>query len=244
LSNRPRLPQQFQTWLIGQVQGTCVPSLNEMRVSINLLAGLLILVTSAGCTAGPVADGHSLVSTSRQAWRAGWHGVWQVEWSGAPVPGPLVAEVWHAADGRLRVETLEAPVAALNNLVLVQDGATSWLYDGRQKKLQAGPAYEPLRIPLISDALEATGWLLDGTDGTAQVAVAGSEHLESGSATRLKITLASGDQALLWIDVQTSLPARLKLNSAAWGEATFTARTLGRLEQPHPGLFAAPETDE
>jgi outer membrane lipoprotein-sorting protein len=215
-----------------------------MRVSIKFLIGLLMLLAAAGCAAGPGPDGRRLVSSSRQAWGAGWHGVWQVEWAGAPVQGPLVAEVWHAADGRLRVETLEAPVAALNNLVLVRDGTTSWLYDGRERKLQAGPAYEPLSIPLISDALDATSWLLDGIDGTAQVAVAGSEHLESGSATRLKVTLSSGDQAVLWIDMETGLPARLELNSATWGEATFTARSLGRLEQPHPGLFAAPGKDE
>jgi outer membrane lipoprotein-sorting protein len=212
-----------------------------MRALIKLLVCSLMLATAAGCHPGSLPDGHSLVSSSYRAWRADWHGVWQAEWAGAPVSGPLVAEVWHTADGRLRVETLEAPVPALNNLTLVRDGTTSWLYDGRQKQLQAGSAHRPLSIPLICDALDAMTWLLEGVDSAAQVAVAGSDRLESGSATRLKITLSSGDGALLWIDAQTGLPARLKLNSATWGEVTFTARSLNLLERPQPGLFAPPE---
>jgi hypothetical protein len=218
--------------------------LSFMRALIKFLVCSLMLMPAAGCGPGSLPDGHSLVSSSFQAWRADWHGVWQIEWAGAPVQGPLVAEVWHAADGRLRVETLEAPVPALNNLVLVQDDTASWLYDGRQNQVQGGPGHQPLRIPLISDALDATTWLLESIDAAAEVAVTGSDQLESGSATRLKITLSSGDRALLWVDTETGVPARLKLNSAIWGEAVFTARSLSRLERPHPGLFAAPEPDE
>jgi len=192
-----------------------------------------ILVGCRGRTSLPEAD--SLVSRARQAWQGGWHAVWQVEWAGAPVRGPLVAEVWHAPDGRLRIETLEAPSAALSGLTLVRDGRTAWLYDVRQDRLDSGPP-EQVRIPLIQDAMDASEWLLAGTEG-ASIQAAGRDSLESGPATRLDVSLAAGERATLWIDTQTGLPSRVELQSPTWGEAAFAARSLGFLPHPHPSLF-------
>jgi hypothetical protein len=141
------------------------------------------------------------------------------------------------ADGRLRIETLEAPLPTLSGLVLVQNGKASSLYTMWDNQVEAGQPGQPLRIPLISDALDTVDWFFDQVEG-ATLVVAGRERLESGPATRLKITLSNGDRAALWINEETGLPARLQIRSVTWGEATFTARALSRLEEPHPGLFA------
>jgi hypothetical protein len=195
---------------------------------------LLALVTA--CQPSPQLDVDQLVAESQQAWASDWHVVWQIEWKGAPVRGPLVAEIWHAADGRLRIETLEAPTAALSGLTLVDDGTTIWFQDSRQNQVQTGT--EELRIPLASDTLDAIGWLLhEMENGT--VTVTGQGELESGPATRLNVALPDGDRVILWVDDETGLPARVELNSLVWGEAVFTARSIDAEEPLHPGLFIA-----
>lgn len=149
-----------------------------------------------------------------------------------------MAEVWHSADGWLRIEVLEAPSAGLSGLTLVDAEATSWLYDVRQHRLQTGSAGE-LGIPLISEALEAIDWLFGGLD-EATVKVRRPDTLESGQATRIDILLSSGDRAVLWVHNATGLPARVELHSEVWGEATFTARSLAVPERLPPDLFIHP----
>jgi hypothetical protein len=128
-------------------------------------------------------------------------------------------------------------VPTLSGLVLVQNGKANSLYSMRDNQVETGPPGKPLRIPLISDALDTVDWLFDRLEG-ATLVVAGRERLESGPATRLKITLSNGDRAVLWINDETGLPIRFQIRSATWGEATFSARSLSRLESPHPSLFA------
>ncbi len=208
-----------------------------MRILTSLLVYIVILVAAADCGVHPsLPDGDVSVARAQQAWRDNWHAVWQVEWDGAPVRGPLVAEMWHADDGRMRIETLEAPTPALNGLILVDDGETSWLYDVRHNRLEAESA-EPARIPLASDALDAIDWLFVKMDD-ATAAVSGRDTLESGAAIRLDIVLTSGDRAVLWVHDETGLPSRVELHSATWGEAYFTARSISIPEHLHPGLFA------
>jgi outer membrane lipoprotein-sorting protein len=193
---------------------------------------IILAAVAAGCTgcnAAPPSDGASLVAQAQQAWAGDWHAVWQIEWSGAPVRGPLVAEIWHTGHGRLRIETLEAPTAALSGLTLVDDGATSWLYDLRQNRAEAKLAGQT-RIPLASDALDATGWLLNEA-GRATTRTAGRDMLESGPANRVAVDWDNGDRATLWVHTQSGLPARVELHSAVWGEATFTTRSI----DPSPG---------
>lgn len=179
------------------------------------------------------------MTRARHAWGGNWHAVWEVEWADAPVRGPLVAEVWHAADGRLRIETLEAPTPALSSLVLVHDGQATTLYDIRQNRVETGP-FGRVRIPLASEALEVIDWLLTRMDAAA-VEVSGRDTLESGPASRLKVSLANGDQATLWVHDETGLPSRLKLQSDTWGKATFTARSMSIQEPPDPALFIFPQ---
>jgi outer membrane lipoprotein-sorting protein len=198
-----------------------------------LITPLVILAAVAagctGCNATAHLDGTGLVTQAQQAWAGDWHAVWQIEWNGAPVRGPLVAEIWHASHGRLRIETLEAPAAALSGLTLVDDGATGWLYDLRQNRAEAKPAGQT-RIPLASDALDAIGWLLDHADGT-RPQVEGRDMLESGLADQVAVDWGNGDRATLWVHAQSGLPARVELRSAVWGEATFTTRSI----DPSPG---------
>jgi outer membrane lipoprotein-sorting protein len=210
-----------------------------MRAFTRILACVVALVAAVGCGADPsLPDGDKLVARAQEAREGDWHAVWQIEWDGAPVRGPLVAEVWHAHDGRVRIETLEAPSPALNSLVLVDDGETSWLYDVRRNRLESG-SDEPARIPLASDALDAVDWLFVNIEG-ATVAVSGRDRLESGTAIRLYIVLPTGDRAVLWVDEKTSLPSRVELESATWGEVSSVARSVGTREGLHPGLFAPP----
>jgi outer membrane lipoprotein-sorting protein len=185
---------------------------------------IILAAVAAACDVPSQADGSSLITQAQQVWAGDWHAVWQIEWSGAPVRGPLVAEIWHAGHGRLRIETLEAPTAALGGLTLVGDGATSWLYDLRQNRAEAKPAGQA-RIPLASDALDATDWLLKEAS-RATTRVAGREMLESGLADRVAVEWSNGDRAMLWVHTQSGLPARVELHSAVWGEATFTTRSI------------------
>jgi outer membrane lipoprotein-sorting protein len=150
----------------------------------------------------------------------------------------MVAEIWHAADGRLRIEVLEAPSAGLSGLTLVNDGMTGWLYDVRQDRTEMGPASQ-VRIPLASDALDAMDWLFSNLEG-AVVEASGYDRLESGQAIRLEIRLGGGNRAELWVHQETSLPARLELRSAQWGEASFTTRSIAVPEQLPADLFRLP----
>jgi outer membrane lipoprotein-sorting protein len=190
-----------------------------------LIIPLIILTAvAAACDASSRPDGSSLITQAQQAWAGDWHAVWQIEWDGAPVRGPLVAEIWHAGNGRLRIETLEAPTAALSGLTLVSDGATSWLYDLRQNRAEAQPAGQT-RIPLASDALDATDWLLKEA-GRTTAHIAGREMLESGLADRVAVDWSNGDRATLWVHTESGLPARVEMHSSVWGEATFTTRSI------------------
>jgi outer membrane lipoprotein-sorting protein len=214
-----------------------------MRILSSLFVCTMILLAAARCGEYlPTHDAKASVARAQQAWRGDWHAIWQVEWDNAPVRGPLVAEMWHADDGRMRIETLEAPTPALNGLILVDDGQTRWLYDAyrdaRYNRLEAEAA-ELATIPLSSDAVDALDWLLLNADD-ATVVVSGRDNLESGSATRLDIVLPSGDRALLWIHDETGLPSRVKLHSAIWGQACFAARSISIPGHLHPGLFATP----
>lgn len=211
-----------------------------MRAFTRLFVYFVSLVAAVGCGADPaLPDGRETLARAYWAWRGDWHAVWQVEWDGAPVRGPLVAEVWHADDGRIRIETLEASSPALNGLILVDDGETSWLYDVRRNRLEA-ESDEPAKIPLASDALDAIGWLfLNMEDAT--VAVSGRDSLESGAAIRLNIVLPNGDRAVLWVHEKSGLPSRVVLESATWGEASFVTRSISIPENSHPGLFAPPQ---
>ena len=210
-----------------------------MRVLNRLLVCTLCFVALIGCReSASLPDPNHLVTSAWQAWRNDWHAVWQFEWTGAPLRGPLVVEIWHAADGRRRIEVLEAPSAALSGLTLVEDGTTGWLYDLRQARLETGPVGQ-VSIPLASDALNAIDWLLSGIDD-ARVKVAGHDALESGPAAQLKILLSGGDQAVLWVHDETGLPARLELQSAVWGEASFTTRSIAAPEPLSPQLFVVP----
>jgi outer membrane lipoprotein-sorting protein len=201
------------------------------------LVCIVALVAAVGCGVDPsLPDGDEVVARAQEAWMGDWHAVWQVEWSGAPVRGPVVAEVWHADDGRLRIETLEAPSPALNGLILVDDGETSWLYDVRHKRTDISTD-EPARIPLASDALDAIDWLFVNIQD-ATVAASGRDRLESGAAIRLDIVLPAGDRAVLWVHEKTGLPSRVELESTIWGEGSFVTRSIAIPESLPPGLFA------
>ena len=217
-----------------------------MRVFYKLSAYGLLLFALVGCRErAALPDPNSLLTRAGQAWHDDWHAVWQVEWAGAPVRGPLVAEIWHAADGRLRIEVLEAPSVALSGLTLVTNGTTGWLHDVRQDRTETGPA-DQVRIPLASDAMDAMDWLFSNMDG-ATVEISGYDRLETGQAIRLEIQLAAGrpgvaagDRAELWVDEETRLPARLELRSADWGEASFITRSIAVPERLPADLFLLP----
>lgn len=161
---------------------------------------------------------------AQEVWAGNWHGVWSIEFENAPVDGPLVAEVWHAADGRLRIETLEAPTAALNGLTLVNTGQTVWFYDLRQNRAESGSA-ELERIPIASDGLAVMAWMLAEVP-TAAVVSARADALESGPAKRLSLITQRGDRAELWVHNRSGLPAGLDLKSRQWGDVTLTSRSL------------------
>lgn len=203
------------------------------RTGRGYLLTVVLLSCLVACAAPVASPPRQLLARAQRAWRADWHAVWQIEWAGAPLRGPLVAEVWRAADGRLRIETLEAPTPALANLTLVSDGQVAWLYDARQKHAAHGPAAR-LRLPLASDALEVWDWLLAEADTATLSDTAYSDTQESGPASRLELTTRAGDQASVWFDDQTGLPVGLQLRAKEWGEVSMRARRVSP-----PGRLAA-----
>ncbi len=196
---------------------------------------ILTLFVVAGCSSVAKSEAGARAAAARQSWDGDWHAVWQIEWENAPLDGPLVAEIWHAGDDRLRIETLEAPNAALNGLTLVYDRRANWLYDVRQNLAETGPA-DMVRIALVNDALEAMSWTLDELP-QAGIVNARQDELESGPAVRLALITESGDRAALWINRKTDLPARLELQSKTWGELVMGTRSISSPTSLAPALF-------
>ena len=200
-----------------------------------LTLSLTASLTATGCSQIAREQAGAQAAEARQAWAGNWHGVWSIEFENAPVDGPLVAEMWHAADGRLRIETLEAPTTALNGLTLVNTGDGVWFYDLRQNRAESGPA-DLERIPIASDSLLVMDWLLAQLPAAA-ILSARSEALESGPATRLSLNTEGSDQAELWINTKTGLPAGLELQSRQWGKVSLTSRSLEAPRSLNAGLF-------
>ena len=197
---------------------------------------VVLMACLAACSAPAASPPAQVLRRAQQAWRADWHAVWQIEWAGAPVRGPLVAEVWRAADGRLRIETLEAPTPALANLTLVSDGQTAWLYDARHNRVAHGRATR-LRLPLANDALEVWDWLLAEAKTATLADTVHRDLQESGPASRLELVTRAGDQASLWLDDQTGLPVGLHLHTEEWSEVRITARRIERPSKLASALF-------
>jgi outer membrane lipoprotein-sorting protein len=206
-----------------------------MRLFTWLIASVVVLTALTSCGSPSSPEGNALAARAWQAWEGDWHAVYEIEWAGAPVRDSLIAEVWHTADDRLRIETLEAPTVALSGLTLVDNGATTWLYDLRQDRAETGPD-DLVRIPLASDALDAIDWLLLNINDASMVSVSGHGTLESGPATRLDITPDAGDRAALWVHDETGLPARVELRSAVWGNVIITARSIDTSQDQRPAL--------
>jgi outer membrane lipoprotein-sorting protein len=224
--NLGRMHVQRPNLLAALAQPVAVPR------AVLAMAVLLLAACNSSATS---SAGGSLIE-ARRAWAGDWHAVWQIEWSGAPVQGPLVVEVWHRGAGGLRLETLEAPTVALAGLTLVDDGEQVWLYDLRPNRVEHGRRLA-LRIPLASDALDVWNWLLTDAEQTA-IHWRRADKLESGPATQLALTTRSGDQATVWIDDQTGLPAGLDLSSHLWGQVTMVTRSISRAGPLSSALFA------
>jgi outer membrane lipoprotein-sorting protein len=199
-----------------------------------LFLSLFVLLTTA-CTGMTSVDATGELERARRAWAGNWHAVWQIEWHDAPLRGPVVAEIWHSADGRLRVETLEAPVAALNGLIRADDGIQTWLYDARQRQTLYGTRAQ-LRIPLVDDLLDAMEWTLV-QQFHARVTAANDWAIESGAAVALELTTDTGESVTLWVNRETGLPAALVLHSSPWGQARCVTRTLDRRAHIDDALF-------
>lgn len=210
-----------------------------MRLFTWLSLHIVLLVAATSCRTDSLSlNGDELMARARQAWMGDWHAVWQVGWQGAPVRGPLVAEIWHAGDGRVRIETLEASSPGLSGLIFVDDGQTRWLYDVRHDRWQT-ESEGPVSVPLASDALDAIDWLFLNMDDAA-VNVSGRDVLESGTSIRLDVVLPPGDRVALWVHDETGLPTRVELRSPTWGEVSLVARSVSVPDRLHPDLFSSP----
>ena len=201
----------------------------------HLLFLLPLALSLTACSQIARQQAGAQAAEAQGAWAGNWHAIWSIEFENAPIDGPLVAEMWHAADGRLRIETLEAPTTALNGLTLVDTGAGVWFYDLRQNRAESGPA-DLERIPIASDSLLVMGWMLAQLPAAA-ITGTHSDSLESGPATRLSLITEGGDRAELWISTRTGLPAGLELQSRQWGKVFLTSRSLEAPRSLKPGLF-------
>gem|GEM_PF-6579213 len=208
-----------------------------MRIGRNIVSLVVPIfgLLAAACTGTRPGDAQIELERARRAWAGNWHAVWQIEWENAPLRGPLVAEIWHAVDGRLRVETLEAPIAALNGLIRANDGLHTWLYDVRQECLSQGTR-EQLRMPLVDDMLEAMNWVLQEPVWITDASV-DRWGVESGEAIALEITMQTGNRVILWVNRETGLPAGLALHTSPWGRARCVTRSLEQRPQMDIELF-------
>lgn len=203
-----------------------------------LLRSLCILVFwliwTGGC-AGPGSDVVSpevVLAELRAAWQRDQHAVWEMEWPGAPLAGPMAVEVWLSGPRR-RFEMLESGAPALVGETLVSDGRTAWLFNRFADGVTEVGA-EEARFSPLSDALLIISAHL--AREPRSVRALGEASLPTGPAHRWRLIYPEGTTLDLWLEDETGLISAMKL-AGPGGDFSLTARLIEPLDEVPEGLF-------
>lgn len=191
----------------------------------------IIALALSACAAPESLSPSTAEASLANAWQAGQHIVWEIEWPAAPIGGPLTVETWRTGS-RYRFEILEAAAPDLVGQTLIFDGQTGWRYrrfDPPQRPRQPGEA----RLSPVTDAFAIINHLLATTP---KAAMQEALQLSSGPAQRLTLTYDNGDSLTLWRDEATGLPVQVVF-SLKRQSATLHARSFAPLPDPPKGLF-------
>jgi hypothetical protein len=170
------------------------------------------------------------------AWQADQHIVWELDWPAAPVGGPLTVETWRAGN-RYRFEILEAVAPTLIGETLVFDGQTAWQFN----RFSGEPPLS-LDVPYLSPVMEAMvviDKLMTTPPQTATQELAQTIH---GSAQKVTLSFANGEQLAFWRDDKTGLPVRVMF-LVGGKAARLEARSFEVLVDPPRALFELEEDD-
>jgi len=192
---------------------------------------LVFFLLTACASAQSSVDPLFAQQEAQTAWQQPWRGVWELNWTQSPLPGPLVFAAWRTESGaQQRCEILEAPVASLVGMTYVNNGLAAKTFNKLEPDVPVVSATQTLSFSPISDALTIVNALLAQTPQSAEEEPAGD------AITRFTLRYPQGDRLSLWLNTQNNLIIRIELRSAK-ADFTLAARSLEPLPAPSPKLF-------
>lgn len=168
-----------------------------------------------------------------EAWQTNQHVVWVLDWSAAPVGGPVTVETWRAG-GFYRYEILEAVASALIGETLVFNGQTAWQYNRFDP--DSPVVLDSPRLSPISDAFAVIDRFITTPPQSATQETTQTIH---GPAQKINLIYANSDQLTMWRDNKTQLPVKVVF-SVNGQQATLNARDFESLVNPSARLFTRP----
>ena len=192
---------------------------------------MLMIIAANACAPAKPMEIEAAQAALLNAWQADQHTVWELDWTDAPVGGPLTVATWRAGP-RYRLEILEAVAPALVGQTLIFNGVTTWRYQ-RFDSPPITPQPSEAQLSPVTDAFAVITRLLATTPASAT-----EEAVQFGREPAQKITLTftGGDTLTFWRDEATGLPVRLSFASGRQ-QATLRARSFELLSNPVEGLF-------
>ncbi len=192
---------------------------------------LLVFFLLTACASAQSVDPLSAQPEAQNAWQQSWRGVWELNWTQSPLPGPLVFAGWQTESGaQRRYEILEAPLASLVGMTYVNNGLSAATFNKLEPDIPVVTATQTLPFSPISDSLVIIDTLLVQTPQSAKKQTAGD------AITQFTLHYPRGERLSLWLNTQNNLIIRIELHSAT-ADLTLAARSLEPLPAPHPKLF-------
>ncbi len=210
-----------------------IVNLSGTKKTLILLA-FIITAAVVACTPAQAIEPETAQQVAANTLQTDLHAVWELDWSNAPVGGPLTVEIWQAGN-RYRYEILEATTPALIGQTLVFDGQTGWQYN-RLSPPETFLPVEPQLSP-VTDALAIINQLLNTPPTTAiqEVAV-----VNGSNAKKTTLTYTNADTLTLWQNKETGLPLKVEFSEDNQ-QGTLQARSVENLVDPPPELFTVGE---
>lgn len=194
-------------------------------------AALLMILMAAFAACNAKADDLLLAPLEiPQAWAQGWHGVWELQWSAMPVPGPVVFEGWVTENrARQRYEILEADVPSLVGLAYVNDGSAAIIFNRLEETVPPERGGGDMPFSPVTDALAKVDRTLAQLPAVAQIR-------RAGTLSRVDFSPAPGEAASVWVDETCGCVIRVTVHTSD-SDFVLAARSMTKLDVPQPHLF-------
>lgn len=199
-----------------------------MKTVFYLIA--LGLILTACNAAQPVAPEQAL-ATTRTAWNASRHTVWDIDWPNAPLAGEVTVEEWRAGS-RLRLEILETNAPDLLGQTLVINGNQAWRFN----RLDL-PASESPTTPVLSPVTDAFAQIERLLAQSPASATSRQVVVNTVAATEIELRLAAGETLRVAVAQTTGLPVFVEFTAGSQ-HGRLRARSALPLEHPPAALFA------